>query len=167
VGPDSAYRSLHTAGVWTEQPRPRHPPGPAWPRTGLGRPEPAYRRIEQPGPRHPPGPLLTGRPAAVGSGPGRNKENDTDQSWMERVEGGGYCEPNRAGPGRADQGALLCESRLDHSHCPCYRLDTAPVREYPFLGKRCGWARVCFEGSPNSSYNEFICYTNAAGGTRY
>jgi hypothetical protein len=60
---------------------------------GLGRLKPAYRWTQQPGPRHPSG------PAAVGSGSGRSKQRDADQSWMERVEVGCYCELNRDGPG--------------------------------------------------------------------
>ncbi len=40
-------------------------------------------------------------PTAVGSGPGRSKESDADQCGLKRVEGGGYGEPNRAGPGRS------------------------------------------------------------------
>ncbi len=45
-------------------------------------------------------------PAAVGSGPGRSKDGDADQSGMERVDGGGHGEPNRAGPGRPRSGVL-------------------------------------------------------------
>ncbi len=41
--------------------------------------------------------LLLG-PAAIGSGPGRSKESDTDQSGMERVQSSGYGESSRAGP---------------------------------------------------------------------
>ncbi len=36
-------------------------------------------------------------PAAYGTS--RSKESDADRSWVERVDGGGYGEPNRDGPG--------------------------------------------------------------------
>ncbi len=38
-------------------------------------------------------------PAAFGSGPSRSKESDADLSGVERVDGGGYGEPKRDGPG--------------------------------------------------------------------
>jgi hypothetical protein len=38
-------------------------------------------------------------PAAFGSGPSRSKECDADLSGVKRVDGGGYSEPNRDGPG--------------------------------------------------------------------
>jgi hypothetical protein len=68
-------------------------------------------------------------PAAVGSGYGRSKESDADQSGMERVEGGGCGELNWDGPGRPR--SPLWESRVMHSHAPLFRSDTAPLRDYP------------------------------------
>jgi hypothetical protein len=41
------------------------------------------------------------------------------------------------------------ESSIMHSQIPCYRWDTAQLRNYHFEGKRCGCARVRFDGSPN------------------
>ena len=38
-------------------------------------------------------------PTAFGSGPSRSQESDADLSGLDRVEGGGYGEPNRDGPG--------------------------------------------------------------------
>ncbi len=65
-GPDSADRSLHTAGT--------------------NKPDRDIRLD------------LLG-PAAFVSGPSRSKESDADRPGVDRVEGGGYGEPNRDGPG--------------------------------------------------------------------
>ncbi len=40
-------------------------------------------------------------PVTIGSGPGRSKTSDADRPGMERVEGGGHCEPSGVGPGQA------------------------------------------------------------------
>ncbi len=56
---------------------------------------------------HTPGPNIPDRdisldllwPAAFGSGLSRSKESDAELSGVERVDGGGYGEPNRNGPG--------------------------------------------------------------------
>ena len=37
--------------------------------------------------------------AAIGSGPGRSRRSGAGQSGMERVDGGDFSEPGRAGPG--------------------------------------------------------------------
>ncbi len=74
-------------------------------------------------------------PAAFGSGPSWSKESDADLSGVERVEGGGYCEPNR--DVGINQDVPLWESGVIHSHPPRYRWDTAPLRDDPFYGKRC------------------------------
>ena len=47
-------------------------------------------------------------PAASGSGPSRSKESDADLSWVERVDGGGYGEPNRDGQGSTKMCPLCC-----------------------------------------------------------
>ncbi len=44
------HRGPAPACSWSNEPTA------AWLRTGLGRPQPRYRRTEHPGPRHPPGP---------------------------------------------------------------------------------------------------------------
>jgi hypothetical protein len=97
-------------------------------------------------------------PAAFGSGPSRSKECDAELSGVERVDGGGCGESNRDEPGsskmyRYGKVALLI------SHSPCYRWDTAPLRNGPFIREALRVSGVRFDGFPNSSYNEYICYT--------
>ena len=114
-----------------------------------------------------PGPNILGRdirldllgPAAFGSGPSRSKECDADLPMVERVEGGGYGEPNWDGPGSTK----MCRYgivALFMGRIPCYRLGI-PHRFATTLynGDRCGRARVRFDGNPNSSYNEYTFHT--------
>jgi hypothetical protein len=87
-------------------------------------------------------------PAAFGSGPSRSKECGADLSWVERVDGDGYGEPNRDG----DQ--PRCTVLGNWRFSPCYRWDTAPLRDGPFIREALRVSGVRFDGSPNSSYNE-------------
>jgi hypothetical protein len=66
-------------------------------------PDSADRSLNTAGPSNPDCDSRLGLlgPAAIGSGPGRKKESDANQSGLERVEGGGYGEPNWDGPGRS------------------------------------------------------------------
>ncbi len=78
-------------------------------------------------------------PAAFGSGPSRSKECGADLSGVERVEGGGYGEPNRNGPGstkmcRYGKVALF----MDVSHVTVWGYRTASRR--PFIREP---LRVC------------------------
>ena len=87
--------------------------------------------------------------------------SDAELSGVERVDGGGCGESNRDEPGsskmyRYGKVALLI------SHPPCYRWDTAPLRNGPFIREALRVSRVRFDGSPNSSYNECICYTSVS-----
>ncbi len=75
----------------------------------------------------------------------RSKECDAELSGVERVDGGGYGEPNRDGPGsskmhRSGKVALLM------SHAPCYRWDTAPLRDGPFIREALRVSGVRFDG---------------------
>ncbi len=90
-------------------------------------------------------------PAAFGSGPSRRKESDADLSGVERVDGGGYCKPNRDGPGSTKyrNRKVVLFMAMPHPMLPLgYR--TAPALRV---------SGVRFDGSPKSSYNEYICYT--------
>ena len=78
---------------------------------------------------HTAGPNILGRdirldllgPAAFGSGPSRSKECDADLSSVERVEGGGYGEPNRDGQGSTKM-CRYGKVALFMGRIPCYRL---------------------------------------------
>jgi hypothetical protein len=72
-------------------------------------------------------------PAAARSGPGRSNEGDADQSGMERVEGGGYGEPNRAGPGRQRCGIMV---KLHYSWSrPLVNLGYRTASRLPFISE--------------------------------
>jgi hypothetical protein len=103
-------------------------------------------------------------PAAFGSGLSRSKESNAELSGVERVDGGGYGEPNRDGPGSTK---MYCHGKvaLLISHPPYYRWDTAvlaPLRDGPFIREALRVSGVRFDGSPNSNYNVYICYTNVS-----
>jgi hypothetical protein len=133
-----------------------HEPTAAWLRTGLGRPEPSYIPPDRrPGPRHPTG---SARPRSLWLGTSQSKENDADLSGVERVDGGGKGEPNRDGPGSTKMcryGKVALFTAIPHAT----DWDTAPLRDAPLQGKSCGRKLVRSDGNPNSSYNEYICYT--------
>jgi hypothetical protein len=89
---------------------------------------------------HPAGPNLPDRdirldllgPAVFGSGPSRSKESDADlsESGVERVDGGGYGEPNRDGPGSTKMcryGKVALVIAAPH----VIDRDTAPLRDAP------------------------------------
>ncbi len=120
-----------------------------------------YRTRQTAAKLHTAGPTILDRVIRLGPQPlARDSAGavDAELSGVERVDGGGYVEPNRDGPGstkmyRYGRVALLI------SHSPCYRWDTAPLRDGPFIRKALRVSRVRFDGFPNSSYNEYICYT--------
>jgi hypothetical protein len=72
-------------------------------------------------------------PAAIGSGPGQSKESDADQSGMERVEGCGYCEPNRAGLGRS--GCTVVGEWRNSQPCPMLLLGYRIASRLPLIRK--------------------------------
>ncbi len=80
---------------------------------------------------------------------------------MERVEGGGYGESNRDGPGSTKlccYGKVALLTAITH----VINWDTAPLSDAPFIREELLVETVCADGSPNSSYNEYICYTNVS-----
>jgi hypothetical protein len=88
---------------------------------------------EESGPRHRRGPA---RASSRWLG-NRTKASDVDQSGMDRVDGCGYGKPNRTGTGRSKCG-VMGELFLATPHSSVG--DTAPMRDYPLLGKQleCG-----------------------------
>jgi hypothetical protein len=95
-------------------------------------------------------------PAAVGSGPAGRR--DADQSGMERVEGGGYGESNRAGSGRAGPVKLVLFIAIDHVPLG-YR--TAPRQPFIREALRVSGVRPDSDGRLDSSCSQHTCYTNA------
>ncbi len=72
-------------------------------------------------------------PAAFFLGISRSKESDADLSGVERVDGGGYGEPNRDGPGSTEMCRYGLESGVTHSRPPCYRLGDCTASPRPFI----------------------------------
>ena len=97
-------------------------------------------------------------PRSLWLGTSWSKESDADLSGVERVEGGGYGEPNRDGPGSTKM-CRYGESGVIYGHVPCYRWDTAPLRDGRFIRDALRLSGVRFDGNPNSRYNEYICHT--------
>jgi hypothetical protein len=86
---------------------------------------------------------------------GESKESDADQCGMERVDGGCYREPNRAGPGRSRCTVLgkWCCSQP----CPTLPLEYRAASRLPFIGEAVRGARV--DQGPNPRYQEHMCRT--------
>ncbi len=109
------------AGVMS---RPLHGCGP----DSADRSQATYRRTEHPGPRHPTGPAWV---RSLWLGTSWSTESDADLSGVERVDGGGYGEPNRDGPGSTKMcryGKVALLTVIPH----VIDWDTAPLRDAPF-----------------------------------
>jgi hypothetical protein len=97
-------------------------------------PNGANSQMEHPGLRHPTGPA---RPRSLSLGTSQSKEIDADLSGVERVEGGGYGEPNREGPGSTKMcryGKVALLTAIPH----VIDWDTAPLRDAPLQGRVAG-----------------------------
>jgi hypothetical protein len=100
-------------------------------------------------------------PAAICSGPSRSKESDADLSGVERVDGGGYGEPNRDGPGSTKMyhyGKVGLFMAMSHVTVGIpHRFATLFIR-----GDLRVFERVRFDDSPNSIVTRKNCYTNSS-----
>jgi hypothetical protein len=83
-----------------------------------------YRRTDHPGPRNPTGPA---RARSLWLGTSLSKESDAYLSGLERVDVGGYFEPNRDGPGSTKIAVI----GVNHSNPHVIDWDTAPLRDAP------------------------------------
>ncbi len=89
-------------------------------------------------------------PAASGSGPSLSKERDADLSWVERVDGGGYCEPNRDWQGSTEMCSYGNLGKwVIYGHVPCYRWDASPLCNGPYIREALRVSRVSNGEFPN------------------